>query len=64
MMLSWFTRAKIWALGRAGMTQALDGYLTRLEMAAFGPRSRLDKNQKRLFKEYLNRARKRWIPEN
>jgi len=60
-MISIWMRAKIWAMGKIGATQALDAYLTRLEMAAMGPRSRLSNAQKILFKRYLKRTRERWI---
>ena len=59
-MISFWARAKIWALGKAGALQALDGYLTRLEMAATGPRSRLTEDQKAQFMDYLKRTRERW----
>jgi len=60
-MISTWMRAKIWMLGKMGMTQALDGYLTRLEMAAMGPRSRLTDEQKKMFMDYLKRTRERWL---
>jgi len=60
-MISAWVRAKIWAMGKMGATQALDGYLTRLEMAAMGPRSRLTDEQKKMFLDYLRRTRERWL---